>query len=111
MCQKMQLKSREKDESYSENKKFIFNDVKVLFTPDISLLDLLHAIFWELSMMGNPKKRDEEKNILAERVKKFKEQEENGTLVTVPWEEVRARLNKMIEDIEAKNSQIGKENK
>jgi hypothetical protein len=98
MCPKMHLNSREKD----ENNKTIFNHVKILFAPDISLLDLLHAIFWELSKMGSPKKRDEQKNILAERVSRIKEQSDNGTLVTHSWEEVKGRLNKVIEEIKIK---------
>jgi hypothetical protein len=107
MCPKMYLYSREKD----ENNKNIFNDVKVLFTPDISLLDLLYAIFYELSMMGNLEQRDEQKNILSERLNSAKKQMDNGTLVTHSWEEVRGRLNKVIEEIKIKREAKKEEKK
>ena len=57
-------------------------------TPLIRLIDLLYEIFWELSFLGSPKKRDEEKAELGRRVKSIKD----GTIEFLDWEEVKSRL-------------------
>jgi len=67
---------------------------RISFTPSITMGEMLHAIFWELSFMGSPANRDSKKSVLEERCNEIKEASANGTLdqLCVPWEKVKADL-------------------
>ena len=62
------------------------NDIDL--TPSITLMELLYWTFWELSFLGGPEDRDEEAEVLNQRVEDLK----SGKLKTVPWEEVKEKL-------------------
>ena len=64
------------------------------YTPDISLFELLYAIFWELSFVGSPEDRDEKIADIKSRKDEYDEAKANGTLdsICVPWEDVKARM-------------------
>jgi len=70
-----------------ENK---YVDDKIDIIPSITLIELLYSIFWELSFMGSPKRRDEKKEELGQLVKDIKD----GKVETVPWDEAKDRLKK-----------------
>lgn len=79
-------------DSKEEDKKY----VKYPFTPDISLFELLYAIFWELSFAGSPQERDGQMVELKRRVDEIEEAKANGTLdqIMIPWETVKENLRK-----------------
>lgn len=52
-----------------------------------SLLEVLDAVYWEISFYGNPEDRDQKGAELQEMVKEIKD----GTAKTVPWEEIKGR--------------------
>ena len=56
--------------------------------PDVTLLQLIHALFWELSFFGTPKKRDATREELRQRVERIDRGEER----LIPWEEVPQEL-------------------
>jgi Putative addiction module component len=56
--------------------------------PPVTLLQLIHALFWELSFFGTPEQRDAMQAELEERVRRVKAGEEK----LIPWEEVRERF-------------------
>lgn len=74
---------------------------KISFRPSITLIELLYAIFWELSFCGSPKARDEQLEELKSRCEKIDEAKKNGTLdrITTPWEEVKARMERKIAEL------------
>jgi len=61
-----------------------------------TLLDILYGIFWEVTFHGPPAQRDKRAEELAETVRKIKSGEEK----TIPWEEVKAKLEKRIKENE-----------
>jgi len=63
-------------------------DRDVDLTPSITLMELLYWTFWELSFLGSPEDRDEEGEVLAQRVEDLK----SGKVKTIPWEEVKEKL-------------------
>jgi len=80
----------------AKNKTKFYNNMntKLDVQPSITLIEVLYWIFWELSFVGSPERRDEQINILNERVDKFKQAEKDGTLgeITIPWEDVKKKL-------------------
>jgi len=76
-------------------------DDKIKFKPSITLIELLYAIFWELSFLGSPQRRNEQTDKIMSRVDEFKKAEEEGRLdeITVPWKEVKKKLKKKISEI------------
>jgi len=70
------------------------SDIDVDFTPSITLIDLFHAIFWELSFMGSIEERESKKEELKKSVEEIDKAYKEGRIdeVTVPFEEVKARL-------------------
>jgi hypothetical protein len=77
------------------------NFQKIELRPSITLIELLYAIFYELTFCGSPKERDEQLKELKSRCEELNEAKKNGTLdqITKPWEEVKARLEKKIEEL------------
>lgn len=61
---------------------------------EFRLADILRGIFWELSFHGSPVSRDERNEELKERMDEI----EKGTAKLIPWEEVKGRLDKLLED-------------
>lgn len=53
---------------------------KVVFTQQISLLEMLYAIFWELSFAGCPEERDEKMTEIHKRVKEYDDDKEKGEI-------------------------------
>ena len=72
--------------------------------PSITLIDLLYAIFWELSFCGSIDARNTMKEDIDGRVKEIKKALKEGRLnkITVPWEKVKKELKKKIKNIEKK---------
>lgn len=54
-------------------------------TPDVTLLQLIHALFWELSFFGTPEQRDAMREELHQRVKRI----EAGQERLIPWEDIQ----------------------
>jgi hypothetical protein len=52
--------------------------------PDVTLLQLIHALFWELSFFGTPEKRDATREELRQQVARIERGEER----LIPWEDV-----------------------
>jgi len=63
---------------------------KIDFTLSITLVELIYAVFYELSFIGSPEDRDSKKEELGQMAKDLKE----GKIETVPWEEVKERIKK-----------------
>jgi len=73
----------------------------VLFTPSITLINLIHSILWELSFLGSPAKRNMEIEEMMKTCNELDEAREDGTEdeITTPHEEVKKKmLNKFKED-------------
>jgi len=66
---------------------------KIDFKPSITLIELLYAIFWEISFFGNPTKRTKEKEALDKSSKEIDEAIKNGTIdnITMSLEELEAK--------------------
>jgi len=66
---------------------------KIDFKPSITLIELLYAIFWEISFFGNPTKRMKEKEALDKSSKEIDEAIKNGTIdnITMSLEELSAK--------------------
>ena len=56
--------------------------------PPVTLVQLVHAVFWELSFFGTPAQRDAQRAELEEQVRRIDAGEEK----LIPWEEVRDRF-------------------
>ncbi|MBI3015834.1 MAG: hypothetical protein HYY65_12450 [Candidatus Tectomicrobia bacterium] len=56
--------------------------------PDVTLLQLIHALFWELSFFGTPEERDATRDELRQQVKRIDAGEER----LIPLEEFRKKL-------------------
>jgi hypothetical protein len=56
--------------------------------PGVTLLQLLHALFWEFSFFGTPKERDAQRAALKEQVRRIDAGEEE----LIPWEDVWKEL-------------------
>jgi hypothetical protein len=54
-------------------------------TPDVTLLQLIHALFWELSFFGTPEQRDAMREELHQRVKRI----ESGQERLIPWDDIQ----------------------
>jgi hypothetical protein len=79
--------------------------------PSITLMELLYWIFWELSFCGSPEQRDGKLEDIGNTVEELKKAEEEGRLeeVTVPWEEVKEKLENKVKKLK-KKSKKGKKN-
>lgn len=53
--------------------------------PDVTLLQLIHALFWELSFFGTPEQRDAMREELQQRAKRI----EAGQERLIPFEDIR----------------------
>ena len=71
-------------DDWTKKDKDIF--VPVQFKPDMTLIQLLYTIFWELSFMGQPEDRDKATEELNERVKNI------DLSKCIPFQEVKAKL-------------------
>ena len=75
-----------------ENSELEYDDAnfykKVAFTPQITLLEMLYAIFWELSFVGCPEDRDERMEELNGRVKEYDDAKEKGETSYVSAEDL-----------------------
>jgi len=76
------------------------------FKPSITLIELLYAVFYELTFCGSPENRDKEWKVIKGRSEKIKKAIDNGTIdkITVPWEKVKADINKKIKEINKKKN-------
>ena len=61
----------------------------------------MYSIFYELSFCGDIENREEKKNELKDSIEEINKAKEEGRLdeIMVPWEDVKERLNKKIEDL------------
>lgn len=59
-----------------------------MVAPETTLLQLIHALFWELSFFGTPEERDAERRSLQETVRRIDAGEER----LIPFEEVLRKL-------------------
>jgi hypothetical protein len=59
-----------------------------------TLLDLLDAIYWDISFFGGPNERDQEMQTLQDRIKDYEENKEEG----IPIEELLERLDRDEDD-------------
>ena len=75
-------------------KGFSDNSYVIKGKPQIRLIEVLHEIFWELSFLGSPTERDEEKELLGQRVDGYEKAKKDGTLKYVDFEEVKKQLKK-----------------
>jgi len=68
----------------------------IKFEHSITLIELLYAIFWELSFYGSPKERDEKTDELMKRCEEIDILKEKGTLEqnTLSHEEAKAKFEK-----------------
>ena len=64
--------------------------------PSITLLEVLYWVFWELSFMGSPEKRDKQSKELNERAAEIIKAIDEGRIdeITRPWEEVKKEIKK-----------------
>jgi hypothetical protein len=94
VCKKMHI-----TDYYSDPKKDV--DSGIDFQPSITLMELLYAIFYELSFCGSPKQRDEKAEGLNKQVAKLDKAAKEGRLdeVTIPWKQVKKNLVKKIKNI------------
>jgi hypothetical protein len=69
-------------------------DLDIDFQPSITLIDLLYAIFYELSFCGGPKQRDERRISLIEQVDKIEKAYKEGKLdeISTPYKKVKKRI-------------------
>jgi hypothetical protein len=63
---------------------------------DFKLIDVLYGILYEISFVGGPEDRDEKWSDLTETMKEI----ENGTAKTVPWEDVKKKIEDAIDEAE-----------
>jgi hypothetical protein len=68
------------------------NSTTIKGKPSINLIEVLYAIFWELSFLGSPEERDEKKEDLLGRVDAYKKASEDGTLKVIDFEEVKEKF-------------------
>jgi hypothetical protein len=63
------------------------------FKPSVTLIELLHAILWELSFLGSIDQRDKKLKELGESLKEIKEAKKNGTLnkITMSYEDFKKK--------------------
>ena len=68
--------------------------VKIDCQPSITLIELLHVIFWEISFNGPPEERNESMKKLKGMAKELDKAIKEGRLdeVTVPWKKVKRDL-------------------
>jgi len=78
---------------------------EVDLTPSITLIELLHAILWELSFFGNIKERNEKLRNIVKAAKETKRAIKNGTAKFISHKEVKKRLAKKINDIKKSKKQ------
>lgn len=97
VCKKMHI--TDYDDYDADPKKDV--DSGVDFQPSITLMELLYAIFYELSFCGSPKQRDEKIEGLNNQVAELDKAAKEGRLdeVTIPWEQVKKNLVKKIKNI------------
>jgi hypothetical protein len=73
-------------------KEEVNNDIE--FTPYITLIDLLYAIFFELSLFGSISRRDDEIEKIEKTLEECRNGIEEGTLKTISLEELEKEFDK-----------------
>jgi len=68
------------------------------FAPSITLIELLYAIFWELSFCGSIAGREKKKSEIDNSMKQIEEAKKNGTLdkITIPWKKAKKDILKKL---------------
>lgn len=67
-------------------------DEDVEFVPSITLIELLYAVFWEISFCGSPEDRDAKSEELSKTVEEYRKDVEERTIKTVTLEEYKKSL-------------------
>jgi len=70
------------------SKKEYKHEVVLEVNREFKLIDILRAIFWEMSFMGGPKDRD----VKSVEIMKSIDDIDSGKAKTIPWEEVKKNL-------------------
>jgi len=60
---------------------------------EFTLFEILHGLFWELSFHGSPKNRQEKLEEIQESIRQI----DSGEAETIPWEEVKEKLQKKLD--------------
>jgi len=63
-------------------------DRNIDVSPSITLMELLYWVFWELSFLGSPKRREEQ----GEELKRRCDDVKSGKAKMIPWETVKKQL-------------------
>jgi len=66
----------------------------VKIRPNLTLIDLIYYVFWDLSFMGKPEDRDKAMEVLSKRASEIDKWSKEGTLDQhcIPWEEVKEKI-------------------
>jgi len=96
ICKKIYIE----DEDLPIRARIKMKDSGIDYQPTITLMELLYAIFWELSFCGSPKDRDGKMNDLKSRMDEIDKAKKEGRLdeITVPWEKVKRDMKKKIKE-------------
>lgn len=68
-------------------KKLVLDDIPV--RPQITLAELLYAVFWELTFCGDIQDREDKLAELKGTIESFEKEKAAGTLKTIPFEDVK----------------------
>jgi len=81
---------------YKKKKKPCDVCTRIDVQPTITLIELLHWIFWELSFLGSPAQRNGKSEDLNRRAKELDQAKKEGRLdeITVPWKDIKKILKK-----------------
>lgn len=92
------IKLNNKITVYDETKRHTTYPPPVILEAEkvFTLAEILRGIFWELSFMGSPKDRNEKSAELMQSIRDI----ESGKAKTIPWEEVKERLDKKLKEEE-----------
>lgn len=68
------------------------------YKPSITLIELLHAILWELSFFGSTKQRDEKVEEMNKSIEEIEKAKKNGTLnkVTMSYDDFKKKYDKKL---------------
>jgi len=84
------------DETYQVIQKFDFDHPVFKAKKKFTFLDIVYALLWEISFHGEPEDKEKRMKELSDMAKGI----EDGTVKTIPWEEVKESLEKKIKDKE-----------
>lgn len=88
------IKLKRQVQIYDERESLINAPVLAEVNRSFRLLDILKGIFWELTFFGSEQDKVNKRNELNETVEGIR----NGTIKTIPWEEVKASLKDKIDN-------------